>query len=191
MNDERIDALERRLALLESRVQDGEAPRSTPQAPSLMGVLHGYRNDAEEHFHPGTVGYVGAAYLAEDNVYLWAREHKLAELLEADWSPAIGILESLASRPRLALLGVLVRKGRCTSADLLEALAPSQGEPTSGRLYHHLRELQAAGLILQRRRGEYELAGVAVIPVLTILATALNLATDPPVGPPIEVPRPE
>ncbi|MFC7099481.1 hypothetical protein ACFQQB_02665 [Nonomuraea rubra] len=126
MNDERIDALERRLALLESRVQDGEAPRSAP-APSLMGVLHGYRTDAEEHFHPGTVGYVGAAYLNEDNVYLWAREHKLAELLESDWSPAIGVLEALASVPRLALLGLLIRKGRCTSADLLEALTPSQG----------------------------------------------------------------
>ncbi|MFD0472512.1 hypothetical protein ACFQ0B_32615 [Nonomuraea thailandensis] len=51
--------------------------------------------------------------------------------------------------------------------------------------------MQAAGLIVQRKRGEYELAGVAVIPVLTILATSLNLATDPPVGPPIEVPQPE
>ncbi|MFC4121552.1 helix-turn-helix domain-containing protein [Nonomuraea zeae] len=136
------------------------------------------------------MGYAGAAYLA-DSVYLWARQHSLAELMPADWSPAAGILESLGSLPRLALLGALLREGRRTSADLQEALGREQGETTTGQLYHHLRALQSAGLIVQRRRGEYELAGVAVIPILTILAASLSLATDPPVGPPIDVPQPE
>jgi hypothetical protein len=38
--------------------------------------------------------------------------------------------------------------------------------------------LQGAGLIVQRRRGEYDLAPQAVIPILAILAAAMNVATD-------------
>ncbi|MEV0390435.1 helix-turn-helix domain-containing protein [Nonomuraea sp. NPDC050643] len=152
-----------------------------------MGVLHEMRHKAEDASTPGTVGYVGAAFLP-DGDYLWAREHQLTELLPADWMPAAGILESLGSPPRLTLLGTLVRHGRRTRADLQEALGGDGAETTSGQLYHHLRALQNAGLIVQRRRGEYELAAVAVIPLLTIVATALNLATDPPIGPPIGPP---
>jgi DNA-binding transcriptional ArsR family regulator len=147
-----------------------------------MGVLHAWRHEAEEQSLPGTVGYAG--YVAGREL-LWARQIPLAELLPADWSPAAGILESLGSLPRLALLGALLREGRRTNVDLQEALGANQGETTSGQLYHHLRALQGAGLITQKRRGEYELAPQAVIPILTILAAAMNVATDPPIGPPV------
>jgi hypothetical protein len=40
--------------------------------------------------------------------------------------------------------------------------------------------LQGAGLITQRRRGEYELTPQAVIPVLTILTAAMNVTTNRP-----------
>ena len=64
------------------------------------------------------------------------------------------------------------------------ALGAHQGDTTSGQLYHHLRALQGAGLIVQRRRGEYDLSPQAVVPVLAILAAAMNVATDPPFGAP-------
>jgi DNA-binding transcriptional ArsR family regulator len=189
MNDDRFDELERRIARLESRIDGGTTPRrTTHDGTPLMGVLHDWRHAAEEQSLPGTVGYAGAAFIA-GREYLWARENSLAELLPADWSPAADILESLGSRPRLALLGALLREGRRTSADLQEALGGDQGETTSGQLYHHLRALQAAGLIAQRRRGEYELAPQAVAPFITILTAALNVATDPPLGPPVTIPQ--
>jgi DNA-binding transcriptional ArsR family regulator len=181
MTDDRLDGLERRIARLEARIDGGAAPRTTRKATSLMGVLHDWRHEAEERSLPGAVGYVGAAYLA-GREYLWARQHSLAELMPADWSPAAGILESLGSPQRLALLGALLREGRRTSAELLEALGGDQGETTSGQLYHHLRALQGARLIAQRRRGEYELAPGAAVPILTILAAALSVATDLPTG---------
>jgi DNA-binding transcriptional ArsR family regulator len=191
MNDGRLDELERRIARLETRIDGGAGPpRTPPGATPLTGVLHRWRHEAEEQSHPGTVGYVGAAYVAGGE-YFWTRQHSLAELLRADWSQAAGILESLGSRPRLALLGALLRDGRRTSAELHEALGEVHGETTSGQLYHHLRALQAATLIAQRRRGEYQLAPHAVIVILTILAAALGLATDPPVGPPAASPQPE
>lgn len=105
--------------------------------------------------------------------------------MAAGWGPAAGILESLGSQPRLALLGALPREGRRTNVDLQEALGAGQGETTSGQLYHHLRALQGAGLIVRRRRGEYDLAPQAVVPVLAILAAAMNVATDPAAGPPV------
>ena len=190
MSDERLDDLERRIARLESRISAEAAPPHATSGAPLMRVLHDWRREAEERSLPGTVGYVGATYLAGSE-RLWARQQSLAELLPADWSPAVGILESLGSQPRLALLRALLREGRRTSAELQEVLGKDQEETTSGHLYHHLRELQAARLITQRRRGEYELAPQAVIPILTILAAALHLATDPPVGAPVALTQPE
>jgi len=188
MNDTRLDDLERRIAHLEGRIDGAAAPeRPARSASPLTGVLHAWRREAAEQSLPGTVGYAG--YVA-DRELLWARQIPLAELLPADWGAAAGILESLGSQPRLALLGALLRNGRRTNVDLQEALGTSQGDSTSGQLYHHLRALQGAGLITQRRRGEYELAPQAVVPILTILAAAMNIATDPPVGPPVAAPEP-
>lgn len=64
--------------------------------------------------------------------------------------------------------------------DPQEALGAVQGDTTSGQFYHNLRALQGAGWITQRRRGEYELTPQAVIPVLTILAAAMNVNTNRP-----------
>ncbi|MFC7101042.1 hypothetical protein ACFQQB_11535 [Nonomuraea rubra] len=99
-----------------------------------------------------------------------------------------GILESLGSRPKLAPLTTLVRRGRCTTTDVLESLG---GEQTGGQFYHHLRPLHSARLITQRRCGEYELAPQVMIQVLTILAADLDLANDSPLGPPTDPPNSE
>jgi ArsR family transcriptional regulator, arsenate/arsenite/antimonite-responsive transcriptional repressor len=191
VSDDRLDELERRIARLESRGDGASTPRrAEPDAAPLQRVISGWGHEAKKRSLPGTVGYAGAAYVAgREN--LWARQHSLAELLSTDWSPAAGVLESLGSTPRLALLGALLRDGRRTSAELQEALGGDQEETTTGQLYHHLRELQAARLITQRRRGEYEIAPQAVVPVLAIVAAALNLATDFPVGPLAGIPESE
>jgi DNA-binding transcriptional ArsR family regulator len=188
MSDDRLDELERRIAHLESRSGTSAPERATRTANPLTGVLHAWRREADEQSLPGMVGYAG--YVAGREVF-WARQIPLAELLSADWGPAAGILECLGSLPRLALLGALLREGRRTNVDLQEALGAVLGDTTSGQLYHHLRALQGAGLIQQRRRGEYDLAPQAVIPVLAILAAAMNVATDPPVGPPVTTAPPQ
>lgn len=178
MSDDRIDELERRIARLESRLAGAAPPKREVQgASALTGVLHAWRREAEERSQPGTVGYAG--YDAGREL-LWARQMPLGELLAADWGAAAGVLESLGSLPRLALLGALLREGRRTNVELQEALGATQGDTTSGQLYHHLRALQGAGLIMQRRRGEYELSPQAVVPILAILAAATNVAADPP-----------
>ncbi|GAA3073821.1 ArsR/SmtB family transcription factor [Streptosporangium carneum] len=189
MSEDKLAELERRIAHLESRV-DTAAPRRLPKSPSLTTAATSMLRQAKEENRLGTVGYVGAARLAGGE-NLWDRQLSLAELLSADWAPVAAILESLGSQPRLALLAALVQQGRCTSTDLQESLGGDGEQTTSGQLYHHLRALQSARLITQRRRGEYELAPQATIQVLTILAAAFDLANDPPLGPPADLPNPE
>ncbi|PZG16575.1 winged helix-turn-helix domain-containing protein [Nonomuraea aridisoli] len=190
MSEDRLADLERRIARLENRLDAADPPPRPPDSPSLMKVLAQMRRQAETKDELGTVGYVGAALLTSGE-NLWTREVSLAELLSADWTPAADLLESLASRPRLELLGTLIRRGRCSSAELQESLGGDGEQTTSGQLYHHLRALQSARLIIQRRRGEYECAPQAVGTILTILGAAHTLATDPPIGPPVDLPDPE
>jgi DNA-binding transcriptional ArsR family regulator len=189
MSEDRLSDLERRIARLESRA-DAAGPSRPAQPPSLTAAATGLLHQAKKDDELGTVGYAGAARLTAGES-LWDRQVSLAELLTADWAPVAGILESLGSQPRLALLATLVRQGRCTTTDLQESLS-GDGEQitTSGQLYHHLRALQSARLITQRRRGEYELAPQAMIQVLTILAAAFDLANDPPLGLPVNFPDP-
>ncbi|SEH03652.1 Helix-turn-helix domain-containing protein [Nonomuraea solani] len=182
MSEDKLAELERRIARLESRAD--------PVAPSLTAAATGMLHQAKEEDELGTVGYAGAARLAGGES-LWDRRLSLTELLAADWAPVAAILESLGSLPRLALLAALVRQGRCTSADLQGVLGGDGEETTTGQLYHHLRALQSARLITQRRRGEYEPAPQAMPQVLTILAATFNLAGDPPLGPPADLPSPD
>jgi DNA-binding transcriptional ArsR family regulator len=190
MSEDRLAELERRIAHLENRVGTAGPPRRPPESPSLTAAATSMLRQAKQEDRLGTVGYVGAARLAGGES-LWDRQLSLTELLSADWAPVAAILEALGSLPRLALLATLVRQGRCTSADLQESLGGDSEQITSGQLYHHLRALQSARLITQRRRGEYALAPQAMIQVLTILAAAFDLANDPPLGPPADLPNPE
>jgi DNA-binding transcriptional ArsR family regulator len=155
--ERRLDDLERRVAALEQH----------PPADALALV-----NRLRER--GGGLAYLGAAQL-DDREYVWAQQHQVDTLVDGDWSAAAPILGSLASPARLALLAALVAAPR-NRADLQDAL----GESSTGQLYHHLRELQSAGLIHQPRRGQYEIAAHTVIPLLTILAAAADIGGGEP-----------
>lgn len=117
----------------------------------------------------GAITYAGAAGFGRRE-YQWAMEHRVHDLAAADWGAAASTLESLGSPARLTLLAALLGAPR-TRTQLQEVL----GESSTGHLYHHLRVLQAAGLLAQPRRGEYELTAQAVIPLLTIIAATVDL----------------
>lgn len=166
------DSIEQRLTSLERRVGELEAgtggraawssppPRPGRAALELLDLLD------------GAVAYAGAVSFG-GREYRWAREHDASELVAAgaSWAGAAAVLECLASPSRLALLAALVREP-LTRAQLQNIL----GESSTGQLYHHLRELQAAGLVVQPRRGEYELLAHAVVPLVVAVAVALDLS---------------
>ncbi|MDT3439742.1 helix-turn-helix domain-containing protein [Pseudofrankia sp. BMG5.37] len=185
------DGLEQRVAALERRVERLEAapvtsaerqgPDRSTEASSLQ-LLNRLRERAgvEDHGGPrtgvgdpsGAVAYAGAVTV-DDREYLWAKEHQVRDIVGLDWAAAATTLECLGSPARLTLLAALIRAPR-SRAQLQEAL----GETSSGHLYHHLRELQAARLLVQRRRGEYELATHVLVPLLAIVAAAMDLGAD-------------
>ncbi|WP_329086849.1 helix-turn-helix domain-containing protein [Streptosporangium sp. NBC_01469] len=182
-----MDTTEQRLAALEGRVERLEATpatqrkeraagRSTGDAPlRLLDRLREHIGGADEQA-PGPLEATGAIAYAgavgrDGREYLWAKQHPVRDLVGAERSGTAAVLECLGSPARLALLTAVLGTTR-TRAQLQEVL----GETTStGHLYHHLRGLQAAGLLIQPRRGEYELAAHALVPLLTIIAATLDL----------------
>jgi DNA-binding transcriptional ArsR family regulator len=166
----RVAALERRLATL-----DGGATRPDRATPSTLDLLDALAARTGTRYARGAargaVAYTGIAKLGERE-YRWAREHGVPELVEGEWAAAAAVLACLGSPVRLALLRALLH-----GPLQRQALQDTLGDATSGQLYHHLRDLQAARLILQRARGSYELAPAAVVPLFAIVAASLDLAS--------------
>ncbi|MEV0621799.1 helix-turn-helix domain-containing protein [Nonomuraea sp. NPDC050404] len=162
--EERLAELERRVAVLEEAPADRSPPADAP-----LDLLDLIRSRTGGGTRPGTVMY-GGAVTFEDRDYVWAMEHAAGEVADAHWAGAAAVLERLGSGPRLALLAALLKRPR-TRRELQETL----GEASTGHLYHHLKDLQRAGLLIQPRRGEYAIAPHAVVPLMTIVAVAMDL----------------
>ncbi|MFC6086099.1 ArsR/SmtB family transcription factor [Sphaerisporangium aureirubrum] len=151
----------------------GDTAETRPGGGASLRLLDRMREHIGARGEPsGRIAYVGAAGL-DSREYLWAREHEVSDLIATDRPATAAMLECLGSPARLALLTALTERPR-TRAELQEAL----GETSTGHLYHHLRELQSAGLLVQRRRGEYELAPHALIPLLTVIAATHDLTAN-------------
>jgi len=75
-------------------------------------------------------------------------------------------LEALASPERLKLMWALSR-GKTGSAELMEAAGLTQGQ-----FYHHLKALEASGLVRKRGRDEYEITLQGTSAFFTFLAAA-------------------
>ncbi|MGS2645349.1 hypothetical protein [Streptosporangium sp. LJ11] len=180
--EQRLAALERRVERLETapvtQRKERAAGGSTGDAPlRLLDRLREHVGGTDDGQAPGpleatgAIAYAGAVGRA-GREYLWAKQHTVRDLVSAERSGTATVLECLGSPARLALLTAVLGTTR-TRAQLQEVL----GEATStGHLYHHLRGLQAAGLLVQPRRGEYELAAHALVPLLTVIAATLDLS---------------
>jgi DNA-binding transcriptional ArsR family regulator len=152
------------------RVEALEAA-ARPAAGSLE-LVNGLLADvaAPDADHPGTVMYAGAGRIGDETI-VYQMNRSWAELTTAGASPLASGLVALASPTRVAIVQTLLR-GRASKADLSAAL----DEPSSGQLYHHLKELMAAGLIHQPERAVYAIPAHRVVPVLALLAAAYDLA---------------
>jgi DNA-binding transcriptional ArsR family regulator len=185
-----LTQVEARLATLEAQMAammarpTGEsaatAPSSSPEAvgsaaPSqrlanaplrkfwaIDGVL---RRAEVDHNEAGGVVFAGQVVLPNNETYAWQIETDTGKLLAADWSAANAALAALAHPIRLLLLKALL-EGKRDTQSLVHL--PDMG--TTGQLYHHLKELEAAGWIRQPRRGEYIVLAERVIPLLAILS---------------------
>ncbi len=164
----RVTALERRLDAADS-VTPAPPPRSPDDAeatpdPETFWALDGLRSRAGQH---SAVMFIGAVSLPDAQTYQWQQAADADALLEADWDSAAGPLSALGHPVRLAVLRQVLA-GRRTTAEIgaLERIG------TTGQLYHHLRQLTAAGWLRSVGRGRYQVPATRVVPLLVILTAS-------------------
>jgi DNA gyrase subunit B len=119
----------------------------------------------------GSVYYSGQ-YRSENSRYKWEpQERQVTQLLELDGDKAAKVLAALGHQQRLDILR-MVLKQPLTGAELVEHL--NMG--TTGQLYHHIKALSGADLLVQEERGgKYSLPAHRSLPLLLLLAATFDL----------------
>ncbi len=163
---EQHDDLERRVAALEAAVAR-LTPRSAPTTePSTeqddLWVLRGLRERGVEGvLMAGTLTVPAAGPVA------WQYGLSSDSLLELDWAGFASTIDALSHPARLTIVQLVLTGVRSTAA-LLEQKTLG----TTGQLHHHLRQLVAAGWLIQVKRGEYAVPAHRVVPLLAMILAA-------------------
>ena len=167
--EQRVSALEERLQTLEKGAGADlpvAAASCAASGPSgALWVLDGLQGRLGTG--QGGVVYAGRFCDPAGGELQWQIGRPQQSLLEEDCSELAPRLAALGNSVRLSLLQALLQ-GVTAVADL--AARPGMG--TSGQLYHHLRELEAAGWLHSPLRGSYALRPERVIPLMAILTAA-------------------
>jgi hypothetical protein len=166
-----LSALEQRVAALEARMGDpvaDRAPAGSWQAPDHAGRPWAVQELRDRVGPPGAVMCTGTVDLPDGEHVDGQRDRLVADLLEGGWGPMADRLSALAHPVRIELLR-RVLSGTRTTAELagLDAVG------TTGQLYHHVKQLIAAGWLRQAGRGRYEVPADRVVPLLAIVTAAM------------------
>ena len=158
---ERVTGLEDRLARLEApALRPGEGAAGTRPFWALAGLK-------ERAAEPGAVLFTGTVTLSGGEHYEWQEGQPVETLLADDWAQSAAALAALAHPVRLLLLRQIL-SGVRTAAEL----GRHEQLGTTGQLYHHLRQLVAAGWLRTSLRGQYAIPAERIVPLLTLLAAA-------------------
>ncbi|GGN10883.1 DNA-binding transcriptional ArsR family regulator [Actinoplanes campanulatus] len=161
---DRLDALERRVAELEKRLTTSEPQAAVTPDPSAFWALEGLLARVDD---PGAVMITGHVTLPDGRAARWQEAVCTGELLDGDWSQHVTTLAALAHPARIRLLQHVLH-GAATAQDLTHL----DGMGTSGQVYHHLRQLVAAGWLQTVGGGRYEVPVARVVPLLTTILGA-------------------
>nr|WP_258037291.1 winged helix-turn-helix domain-containing protein [Streptomyces sp. SM14] len=151
-------------------MSDPSAP-STPSTPDdLYWALNRLRSELDELGEDrGGVMIAGSVGGSDPTVGRteWQYVTTTATLLETDWATLADAVSALGQPVRLRLIKALL-EGRSTVAELVEL----DGLGTTGQIYHHLRQLVAAGWLQGAGRGRYQVPPTRLVPLLAVLAAA-------------------
>jgi DNA-binding transcriptional ArsR family regulator len=167
---ERVRALEERLAGLPSPADPVEPAVSLPKpaidpenAAEVFWALEGLAARG-----PDAVLYAGSATPAGQGPVRWQITRSSAELLAEDWAERAATISALGHPVRLRILQLVVSGEATTAAEL----AAAEGLGSTGQIYHHLRQLVAAGWLRATSRGHHDVPAERVVPLLAILSAA-------------------
>lgn len=157
--------IEELVADLAARVARLEAREPQPPQP-LQTVLDRNLEPPEQ----GRVVYSGLGPWA-DHAVVWQMERAWDDIVDHEPESIARTFAALSSPVRVRIIGALV-DGPAPTAALAERIDAG----TSGQLFHHLRDLLAAGLVHQPQRGVYALRAQHVLPLLATMSAAMDLA---------------
>ncbi|MBD0842297.1 MULTISPECIES: ArsR/SmtB family transcription factor [unclassified Streptomyces] len=161
--EQRVADLERRMAALEAA--GGSAPRI---GEGDFWALEGLKEQlAEAGAQDGGVLFTGAVRLPTGEQYAWQHTALAEDLLDDDWPEAAETFAALGHPVRLRLLREVIG-GRRTAAELAESAEIG----TTGQIYHHVRQLTAAGWLHTTSRGRYEVPPARLVPLMVALSVA-------------------
>lgn len=161
------DDLAARVAALEARVDAWESPRTAAAAEPLWALERLKRDVVPTVGEQGAVLFTGSVTLPTGERAEWQEGRGVEDLLAADWSTFVGGLSALAHPVRLMLLRRVLGGTRSVTE-----LGEHESLGTTGQLYHHLRQLTAAGWLRATARGRYEVPAERVVPLLVVLMGA-------------------
>jgi DNA-binding HxlR family transcriptional regulator len=174
----RVEALEKNIATLIRREAKGRTSRKTePAQEDDLELLDRLRSKKGKRYGrddsaSGVIMYAGAITILR-KTSLWMREHPIPEILKSDPDAIARILMALGNQSRIAIVIELIQR-RLSAPELQELLKI----PSTGQLYHHLKELLSAGIISQPKRNTYEVNVHKLVPLLNILGTTADFFLD-------------
>jgi DNA-binding transcriptional ArsR family regulator len=118
----------------------------------------------------GRVVYSGLGPWA-DHAVVWQMERAWDDIVDHEPEIIARTFSALSSPVRVRIICALVG-GPAPTAALAERIEAG----TSGQLFHHLRDLLAAGLLHQPQRGVYALRAQHALPLLAAMSAAMDLA---------------
>jgi DNA-binding transcriptional ArsR family regulator len=168
--ERQLQEISDRLAALERATgQPMPPPAPAPQAPAAAWVGPPAPDDG-----PGgeqaSFSYSGQGWFGRNRMLIQQRG-RLSDILDAEPEPVAKVFAGLASPARIILLRALLQGPR-TSQQLRAEL----DDPSVGQLYHHLRELLAAGLINQPGRSLYAIPRGAEVAFCVEIMAALQMS---------------
>lgn len=159
------ESLDERVAALEERVTRLESAPPEADRDEVFWALEGLRRRLTGQ---GQVLFTGAVDLPNGEHYEWQQGAAAHGLLDADWSEYAAPYAALGHPVRLTLLRAVLR-GTRSAAELQE----TAGLNTTGQLYHHLKQLTAAGWLQAEGRGHYQVPPGRVVPLLVLLSAVV------------------
>jgi DNA-binding transcriptional ArsR family regulator len=163
-----VGDLAARIAALEAgpSVEPARADADTSIVRSMIDEIEAAGDGSTDG---GTVLYAGAVPSA-GRLAAWQMNRTADDLLAADPATTARLLAALGSPQRVQIVQLLIASPATTSE-----LTARLDEPSAGQLFHHLKELLAAGVIHQPRRGVYAVHPQHVVPLLTVISCSVDL----------------
>ncbi len=170
---DRVAELTRRVARLEERLEgraggvagaDGAVVEE--ESADAYWALPQLRGRLQEAAHGGVL-FAGSVGGSGGEQVEWERSATTESLLTSDWTELADTLGALGQPVRLRLIQALL-EGRTSVSELTKL----DGVGTTGQVYHHLRQLVAAGWLETTSRGRYQVPPTRLVSLLIVIAAA-------------------